>query len=68
MKISRAKIQRLQDCRLWNDRNLAQAAGLSRPTVYGLKSRESCSPETAGKLAMALEVNISEIIPECKEG
>lgn len=67
VKISRAKIQRLQDCKLWNDRNLAQAAGISRPTVYGLKSRESCSPETAGKLADALGVKVSEIIPEVQE-
>lgn len=67
MKISRAKIQRFQDCKLWNDRNLAQAAGISRPTVYGVKSRGSCSPETAGKLADALGVEVSEIIQDARE-
>ena len=64
MKVSRKKIQRLQDCKLLTDRGLAEEAGISRPTIYATKSRESCSPATAGKLAAALGVKVCEIMPE----
>lgn len=64
MKVSRQKIQRLQDSKLLTDRTLAEVAGISRPTVYALKSRESCSTTTAGKIAYALGVDVCDIMPE----
>lgn len=63
MKVSRQKIQRLQDIHLLTDRSLADVAGISHPTIYALKSRESCSPATAGKLAVALGVKVQDILP-----
>lgn len=64
MKVCREKIQHFQDRKLWTDKKLAEESGVSCPTIYALKGRGSCSPETAGKLASALDVDVIDIMPQ----
>lgn len=40
---------------------LASKAGVSRSTVYGIKSGRSCSSETADKIAQALGVTVDSL-------
>ena len=62
MKIDKGKLRvsmaRAQLCRS----EVAEKAGLSVNTVGGALSRGSCKPATAGKIAMALGVDVTEII------
>ena len=46
----------------YTQKQLAEKAGVSRVTVNGIKSGRSCSDETAGKIAKALGVDVTEII------
>ena len=43
---------------------LARACGISRQNVSTIIRRGTCEPKTAGKLAMGLDVPVSEIIKE----
>lgn len=41
--------------------DIAKAAGISRQTIYGIKSGSKCTDETAQKIAKALNVDIEEL-------
>ncbi len=43
---------------------LAQRSGISRPSVSTILTRGSCSIVNAGKLAKALNLDVSEIVKE----
>ena len=43
---------------------LAEKAGLSRPNVSTVLTRGTCKPQTAGKIANALNVDVSEILED----
>ncbi len=43
-------------------KDLADSAGLSRQTITTVFRYGKCKPETAGKLATALKVDVTEII------
>lgn len=44
--------------------SLASSAGMCRQSVSTVLKRGTCNPVTAGKLAAALDVDISDIIPK----
>ena len=44
--------------------NLAELAGVSRGTVSSIRSGKACSIQTAGKIARALGVDVTEILKE----
>lgn len=46
---------------------LAERAGVSRVTVSALRCGKTCTAETAGKIARALGVDVSEIMEEVKQ-
>ena len=50
----------------YNYKTLAEKAKVSRPTLSYINSGKNCTPETAGKIAHALGVNVLELIE--KEG
>lgn len=62
MKIDKEKLMvsmaRAQLCRS----EVAEKSGLSVNTLSGAFSRGSCKPATAGKIAKALGVDVTEII------
>lgn len=64
MKISRAKIERIMAIKGLSVSQVAQAAELLPQNISTVKSRERCSPATAGKIAKALGVDVREIMKE----
>lgn len=46
---------------------LAERAGVSRVTVSALRCGKTCTAETAGKIARALGVDVTEIVEEVKQ-
>lgn len=44
--------------------DIVKSSGLSKSTVSCIKSGKSCTTETAGKLAKALNVSLSDITEE----
>ena len=47
-----------------NTKQLAEKAGVSRPTACSIKSGKSCKYDTAVKLANALGVSVSSLIEQ----
>lgn len=64
MRIDRVKLATALARADLNGNQLAEKAGLSRGTVTAVRTGKSCTAETAGKLASALGVAVSEIIEE----
>ncbi len=62
MRIDRIKLVTELIKQEMTQKQLAEKAGVSRVTVNGIKSGRSCSDETAGKIAKALGVDVTEII------
>jgi len=56
------KADRLRIQKGWSKDQLAAAAGLSRNTVIKVLQGEPCFPNTAKLVAMALDVDLSELI------
>lgn len=44
------------------------AAGIPKPTYYKMRRGENILPNTAGKLARILDVDVLEIVQEEKDG
>ena len=64
MKISRDKIE-LAMARAQIDRDeMARKAGLLPASITNALSRGSCKPSTAGRLAAALGVDVTEILAD----
>lgn len=64
MIINATKIETLLAERGMTKAALADACGISRQNVSTIVRRGTCEPKTAGKLAMGLNVPVSEIIKE----
>ncbi|NSJ27987.1 helix-turn-helix domain-containing protein [Blautia glucerasea] len=45
-----------------NQKELAEMSGVSRVTIGYIKNGKSCSPETLGRIAKALGVDVTEIM------
>lgn len=61
MKINKYKIEVAMARNGYDPQDLAKASGLSASCVYDLMHRKKCRPSTAGKLAKALGVDVTEI-------
>ncbi len=62
MKINRLKLDLLQAEQGLTCSELAKKAGISRQNFSTVRTRGTCTPITAGKIAKALEVSVTEII------
>lgn len=67
MRIDRVKLIAEMARRDVTSTRLAEAAGVSRVTVSALRCGKTCTAETAGKIARALGVDVSEIMEEVKQ-
>ena len=64
MIINATKIETLLAEQSMTKAALASACGISRQNISTIIRRGTCEPKTAGKLAMGLNVPVSEIIKE----
>ncbi len=62
MKISKSKIEIAMARAELNRNDLSKKSGLPIPTICNVYSRGTCKPATAGKIASALGVDVTEII------
>ena len=64
MRVDRKKLVcAMMDADL-NTKQLAEKAGVSRVTTCSIKNGKSCNYDTAGKLAGALGIKVTEIIEQ----
>jgi DNA-binding Xre family transcriptional regulator len=63
MKISKSKLNLALARKQWNQRDLRDNA-VSSQTILNLNKGKSVLPATAGKIAAALGVDVTEIIEE----
>lgn len=66
MRIDRVKLIAEMARQNFTSIRLAEKAGVSRVTVSALRCGKTCTPETAGKIARALGVDVTEIVEEKK--
>ena len=64
MNISKSKIEIFMAAKGINSTELAKVSGISRQNLSTIKNRGTCIPETAGKIARGLGVDVREIIEE----
>lgn len=64
MKISALKIERILAERNMTKSALSDACKMSRQNISTIIRRGTCEPRTAGKLAKALNVDVTEILKE----
>lgn len=62
MKLDKQKYELVRARACMSVRELQQAAAIPRPTLNKAISGYSIRPETAGKIARALDVDVTEII------
>lgn len=62
MKIDTTKLSILCIRKGWNTMQLAEKAGITRQTLSTVKGRGTCAMGTAGKLAKALGVDVTELL------
>lgn len=62
MKISKSKVRLAMARACISTAELTEAAGMPRPTVCKALSGVSVRPETIGKIAKALGVDVTEIL------
>lgn len=67
MRIDRVKLIAEMARRDVTSTRLAEAAGVSRVTVSALRCGKTCTAETAGKIARALGVDVTEIMEAVKQ-
>ena len=66
MRINKAKLAFELARREWRYKKLAELSGVSRATVSAMSCGKTISPETARKIAQALNVPVKKLIE--KEG
>lgn len=66
MRLDRKKLACAMIDANMNTKQLAEKASVSRPTACSIKNGKSCSYDTADKLAMALGVDVAELIENQK--
>lgn len=64
MKLDKRKLEIAMARAELNRDTLAQKSGLPNPTVCTVYSRCSCKPATAGRIAKALGVDVTEILED----
>lgn len=64
MKISKTRLEIAMARAELNRNTLAEKAGLPIPTICNVYQRGSCKPATAGRIAKALGVDVTEIIED----
>lgn len=64
MRIDRKKLMCLMLDKNLNQKELGEAAGLTRNTICAVKNGKSCNHDTASKIAKALNIDVTEIIEE----
>lgn len=64
MKISKRKLEIAMARAELNRDTLAKKADMPIPTVCNVYTRGTCKPATAGRIAKALGVDVTEIIEE----
>ena len=64
MKISKSKLNIALARKQWNQRDLRDNAIVSAQTILNLNKGKSVMPATAGRIAAALGVDVTEIIEE----
>lgn len=64
MKLNTTHIKAMLATRSMTQVALAEKAGISRQSISTILGRGTCSLPNAGKLARALEVDVTEIIKE----
>lgn len=64
MNISTIKIETILAERGMTKTALAELSGISRQNISTIIRRGSCSPKTAGKLAVGLGVSVVDILEE----
>lgn len=62
MKLSKSKLEVAMARAKINRNNLAEKAGIPIPTICNVYTRGTCKPATAGRIAEALGVDVTEII------
>lgn len=62
MKLNKMKLNLSMARAKMNLYDIAEKTGVSKNTISGVFARCSCKPATAGKIAEALGVDITEII------
>lgn len=51
----------------YNCAGLAKASGVSRASISYIRNGKTCKPDIAGKLAVALDLSVEELIETKKE-
>ncbi len=64
MQLSMEKIKILQARRQMTQKEVSEVSGISRTTLHRAMCGYECNPVIAGKIAQALEVDITEILEE----
>lgn len=64
MKLSRKKVELAMARAELNRNQAAEKAGMPIPSYCTAISRENCKPSTAGKIARALGVDVTEILED----
>lgn len=64
MKIDKAKLEIAMARAQLNRNTLAEKAKMPIPTVCNVYTRGTCKPATAGRIAEALGVDVTEIIEQ----
>ena len=64
MKVSKSKLNIALARKQWNQRDLRDNAVVSSQTILNINKGKSVMPSTAGKIAAALGVDVSEILKE----
>ena len=68
MRISASRVEMEMARRELQLSELARLSGVSKQNLSQIIRRGSCYPKTAGRLARALDVDISAIVETVKEG
>lgn len=64
MKLSREKIDLFMAKKAWDAPDLANAYGATRQRINNILNARQVRPKTAGKLAQALGVDVTEILED----
>lgn len=64
MRISKNKLGIAMARRSMNFQKLAKMSGISRTTLSYINNGKNCRPEVVSRIAMALNVDVTELIEE----
>lgn len=67
VKINAEKMLLAMARKQYNCAGLAKASGVSRTSISYIRNGKTCKPDIAGKLAVALDLPVEELIETKKE-